>query len=154
MYTAYGTTPRTEISTLQLRNINSFMVRIRSNHLVHLHPCSLSNTKSSWLLWNGAISQEFLFNIPPEKRTGWELVLISASLFLKDCSRHSASLPRLYARLPYNAGSRPTELLWPQFPSQLEEERNLQATRTSLGFLENLLLSQHFITCLFTSTCR
>lgn len=44
---------QTEISALQLRNINSFTVRMRSKHLIQLHPCSLSDTTSSRLLWRG-----------------------------------------------------------------------------------------------------
>lgn len=151
---AHGTTSRTEISILQLRNIKSFTVRMRSNHLVQLHPCSPSNTMSSRLLRQGAVSQAFLFNVSTGKRAVWDLVSISVSLFLKNCSHHSASFLRLYARLPYSACIRPSKLLWPQFLSQLEEERDLQATRTSLGFLENLLLTQHCPMCLFTSTCR
>lgn len=154
MYIAYGTTSGREISTLQLKNIYSFTVRMRSNHLVRLHLCSLNNSTNSRLLWQGAVSQAFLFNISTGKRTVWELVFISASLFLKNRSHHSASLLRLYARLPYSACIRPSKLLWPQFLSQLEEERDLQATWTSLGFLKNLLLTQHFPICLFTSTCR
>lgn len=121
-------------------------------YLVQLQPCSLSNTMSSRLLWQGSVSQAFLFNTG--KRTAWELVFISASLFLKNHSHHSASLLKLYTRLPYSACIGPSKLLWPQFLSQLEEERDLKATRTSLGFLENLLLTQHFLLCLFTSTCR
>lgn len=89
----------------------------------------------------GSVTQAFLSSVSTGKRTAWELVSISASLFLKNHSHHSASVFRPYARLPFRAHIRPSQLLWPQFLSQLEEESDLQATGISPGFLKKLLLT-------------
>lgn len=87
------------------------MIRMRSSHHVQLHPCSLNNSMSSRLLWQGAVSQAFLSIPSTGKRTVLRTSIYIGFLIFKG---PQPSLCKPFdTRLPYSACIRPSELLWP-----------------------------------------